>query len=309
MASKGTSVALYIAAETTPNTLPTSAQWLTVRRTGDDLKKTVSTTESDTIVDTRYDQGAAATSAEAGGTIDFEFTAGGATDLFFEGVGFNAFSAAGLLNIGGDALKTFTIVKHYAKENLIKVFSGCRIANMTISGDTEGKVTAQVTISSTGYSEPTTSPVKTPITTATPFVSSLNIDSFKFDGASTVGVACAQSFEISIENNLTAQRCLGNASLIPNSYTEGKVKIGLKSKVMLTTTTAAWTSKIESRAIMTSEIGITDSKNNKYVFGFTQLELNNDNPNAIAPDADNTLDLEFNHIRAAATITRTLAKT
>ena len=310
--SKGTDVVIHIAKEETPNTLPAVPVWHTLRRNSDSLKKTVSMTQSDEIVDSRFEQGSVASSAEATGSVEFELS-DLSQDMFFEGVAGNLFVDSGTpsvstLEIGGDTLPTYTIVKHDKKVGFIQVFTGCRIGELTIQGDTEGKITGTATISATGYSNPTATPVVNPVAaTDTPFMSSINVNEFKISGVSTVGTACAESFTITINNNLTAKPCLGNGSLIPNRYTEGNVTITLNVTLALTTTSKEWIPFVESRETMTAEIGMEDSKGNAYGFNFTKLELDNEGLSDTNKNDDHTMAMEFRHVKEAPTITRTTA--
>ncbi|OOV83824.1 phage tail tube protein [Acinetobacter sp. ANC 5600] len=310
--SKGTDVVIHIAKEETPNTLPAVPVWHTLRRNSDSLKKTVSMTQSDEIVGSRFEQGSVASSAKATGSIEFELSAL-SQDMFFEGVAGNLFVDSGTpsvstLEIGGDTLPTYTIVKHDKKVGFIQVFTGCRIGELTIQGDTEGKITGTASISATGYSNPIATPVVNPVAaTDTPFMSSINVNEFKISGVSTVGTACAESFTITINNNLTAKPCLGNGSLIPNRYTEGNVTITLNVTLALTTTSKEWIPYVESRETMTSEIGMEDSKGNAYGFNFTKLELDNEGLSDTNKNNDHTMAMEFRHVKEAPTITRTTA--
>lgn len=310
--SKGTDVVIHIAKEETPNTLPAVPVWHTLRRNSDSLKKTVSMTQSDEIVDSRFEQGSMASSAEATGSIEFELSAL-SQDMFFEGVAGNLFVDSGTpsvstLEIGGDTLPTYTIVKHDKKVGFIQVFTGCRIGELTIQGDTEGKITGTASISATGYGNPTATPVVNPVAaTDTPLMSSINVNEFKISGVSTVGTACAESFTITINNNLTAKPCLGNGSLIPNRYTEGNVTITLNVTLALTTTSKEWIPFVESRETMTAEIGMEDSKGNAYGFNFTKLELDNEGLSDTNKNDDHTMAMEFRHVKEAPTITRTTA--
>lgn len=310
--SKGTDVVIHIAKEETPNTLPAVPVWHTLRRNSDSLKKTVTLTQSDEIIDSRFEQGSIATSGEAVGNIEYELSAL-SQDMFFEGVAGNMFVDSGTpgvstLEIGGETLPTYTIVKHDKKIGFIQVFSGCRIGELTIQGDTEGKITGSASISATDYKNPTVTPVENPTpATKTPLMSSINVNEFKINTVSTVGTACAESFTITINNNLTAKPCLGNGSLIPNRYTEGNVSITLNVTLALTTTSKAWIPYVESRQNMTAEIGLEDSIGNAYGFNFTKLELDNDGLSDTNKNDDHTLALEFRQVKEAPTITRTTA--
>jgi hypothetical protein len=116
-------------------------------------------------------------------------------------------------------------------------------------------------------------PVVDPLpATETPFISALNVTAFKINGVNTAGTACAESFEITINNNLDAKGCLGGASLIKSRVTEGRVAVGLNSTVLLTAASKGWIKNVETRDRMTAEIEIVDKLGNSYVFGFTKLE-------------------------------------
>lgn len=309
MASKGKDVLLCIAEEATPNKLPASPVWHVVRWTDHDLKRETTVEKSDSVSTGRYRQGSIPMSATAGGTISFELAAGGATDLFFEGVSFGGSFVPGTpdtLAVGGNVLKTYTLVRKDLKTGKTKIFSGVRIGEMTISGEATGKITGQVTVSATDYTESAVSPVTNPIETNTKFVSAVNTKSFKINGQETVNVACVQSFELSINNNLSEIRCLGSGNLIANAFNEGMVDISLTAKVLLTTTSEQWEDYVLSRVPMTADIGIVDTANNTINFVFPQLEVDAANPNNTTPEDDNTLDLTFTHVRVAPIIQRKL---
>lgn len=314
MSSTGIDVTIYAAKELSPNTLPSTPEWHTLRRTSDSLKKATSLTASGEIVDSVFKQGSQATSATASGTINFEFSAL-SQDIFLEGVSRNLFvvdsvdTKKSTLSIGGYAdLATYTIVKHDRKLNLIEVFTGCRIGELTISASLEGAITGVATITATGYTSPITSPVTNPIPAPeTKFNSGLNIKAFKFNDVNTAGTACAETFEIKISNNVEAKGCLASESIIKSRVKQGGVSVELSSTVLLTNISKQWMSKVESREEMTSEIEILDKAGNSYLFGFTKLELNDDGLSDTALDTERTLALKFEQVKEAMTITRTLA--
>lgn len=312
MASKGTDVSIYIAEEASPNTLPANPVWHTVRRTSDSLKRTVAVSESDEILDTRFEQGSTADSAEAGGSIEFEFSAK-SQDVFLEGVAGNKFvddAVAGVstLEIGGDELATYTIVKHDRKLDHIEVLSGVRIGELSITGSTSGKITGSATVSATSYDDQATvSPVTNPLPAPeTKVMSSIDVNTFKLNDVNTVGTACAEEFTLTITNNLEGKSCLASQSLIASRFTEGRVSVTLNTTVALTTTSKQWIPYVISRETMTAEIGFGDKAGNDYALNFTKLELNNDGMSDTNATDDRTLALELKHIREAMTITRSL---
>lgn len=309
--SKGTDVTIHIAKEVSPNVLPNVPIWHTVRRTSDSLKRTVSVSESDEIVDTRHEQGSTADSAEAGGSIEFEFSAQ-SQDLFMEGVAGNEFTdvnGVDTLVVGGKDLATFTIVKHDKKVGLIEILSGARIGELSLTGSTSGKITGSVTINATSYdSNQTTTPVVNPVAApATKHMSSVDVNKFELNGINTVGTACAEEFTLTINNNLTGEGCLGSQSLIANRFDEGRVTVTFNATVALTTTSKQWMPYVVSRETMTGEIGIEDKTANAYAFKFSKLELNNDGMSDVNASDKRTMALEMKQIQESMIITRSFA--
>lgn len=143
--------------------------------------------------------------------------------------------------------------------------------------------------------------------TDTPIMSSVNVNSAKVNGVSTVGVACMQSWSIEINNNLSGIKCVGSESLAPTKFLEKRVDITFSANLMFSKTVADWKPFIKSRATMTAEIGLEDSLNNAYAFNFPQLQLDTlDDPDGGGED-DITADGTWTHVKVAPTITRSLA--
>ena len=313
MSSAGKNTPHYIAKEASPNKLPASPIWHTIRWTSSSLKKTTELDQSGEVLDSPFEQGSAAVSAQASGDIGFEFTAL-SQDPFLEGVSRNVFIEdasnpnKSLLTVGGvDEMATYTIVKHDKKLGFIEVFTGCRINQLTISASNGAKITGTASIVSTGYEMPSISPVVDPLPAPdTKFNAAKNVKSFKILGNETAGSACADTFEITINNQIEAVSCLGSGSLIPNRIKDANpVQVLLSSTALLTNASKVWLPYVESRAPLTAGIGIEDNAGNKYDFDFTYLELDNDGMSDLSATEERTLDLEFRHVKQAMTITRT----
>ena len=310
--SKGSDVVHHIVKETSPNVLPASPVWQTIRWTSSSLKKTVELGESEEVIDSPFEQGSAAVSATASGDIGFEFTAL-SQDMFLEGVARNVFvedDGTSVLNVGGpEDLATYTIVKHDKNLNMIEVFTGCRINQLTISASTGAKITGTASIIATGYSTPTSTPVTNPAAAPnTPFVAGKNITSLKVLSAETAGSACIDTFEITINNGLEAVQCLGSGSILATRVkNEAPIAIGLTATALLTNASKTWIPYVESRQIMTASIDIQDNVGNKYVFSFPSLELDNDGASDLSGRTERTLSLEFKNTKQAITVTKTMA--
>ncbi|MFX9663780.1 phage tail tube protein, partial [Acinetobacter baumannii] len=74
--SSGAKIRLYYAEEQTPEVLPTTPVWKTVRRVTDGLTENVTTEASSSVADTRFRQGGIATEAEITGSLEVELSIG-----------------------------------------------------------------------------------------------------------------------------------------------------------------------------------------------------------------------------------------
>lgn len=74
--SSGAKIRLYYAEEQTPEVLPTTPVWKTVRRVTDGLTENVTTESSNSVVDSRFRQGGMATEAEITGSLEVELSIG-----------------------------------------------------------------------------------------------------------------------------------------------------------------------------------------------------------------------------------------
>lgn len=311
--SKGSAIKLYYAAEETPGVLPAVPAWKTVRRVTDGLTENITTSTSNSVVDSRFRQGSTADESEITGSLEVELSIG-TFDDFIGAVAMNGWVADGVdvekstLQFGGDTTKTFTFVKVFSDINQIHVYKGIRIGEFSLSLATTGKITATFSLVGTDFEKVDVNPVVAPQPVDDHvLVSALNVNTMTVNGQNTVGTACVQSLELSITNNLEAYRCLGSGKLSAQGYNDKMVDITLNSQFMFTSQSAAYIPYVKSRATMPLEFAIEDPAGNKYEFNFPQLEV----AEASHPDGggedDIYLDVNFAHIKTSPVITRTLA--
>lgn len=304
--SSGAKIRLYYAEEQTPEVLPTTPVWKTVRRVSDSLTENVTTEASNSVADTRFQQGSFATEAEITGSLEVELSIG-LFDDFWSAVALNNWTSD-VLNFGGDVRKTFTFVKVYSDINQVFIYRGIRINEASMSIATTGKISATFGLMGTLFERTTTSPVVSPLPVPeVVLVSSVNVGDLTVNGETVVGTACMQSLELTINNNMEAIRCIGSKKLTATTYLEKIVAIALNTQYMFSAQSAGYIDYIKTRDTMPINFSIEDKDGNGYAFEFPQLEV------AEAPHPDGggedtiTIDINYNHIRVSPIITRVIA--
>lgn len=303
--SSGAKIRLYYAEEETPEVLPTTPVWKTVRRVTDGLTENVTTEASNSVVDSRFRQGGIATEAEVIGNLEVELSVG-LFDDFWSAVAMNNWTSD-VLNFGGDVRKTFTLVKVFSDINQVFIYRGVRINEATLNIATTGKITASFGLMGTLFERTTTSPVTSPV--AVPelaLVSSLNVGDLTVNGETVVGTACMQSLALTITNNMEAIRCIGSQKLTATTYLEKIVDITVNTQYMFSAQSAGYIDFIKSRDTMPLEFSIEDSAGNGYAFQFPQLEVAEANHPDGGGEDTITIDINYNHIRVTPVITRVL---
>lgn len=309
--SSGAKIQLYSAPETSPGVLPTTG-WKKVRRIKDGLTENVTSSTSESTLDSRFRQGSTATESEITGALEVELSIN-TFDDFFSAVAMNDWvvdsndDQKATLQFGGELTKTFTLVKVYSDTNQIHVYRGVRVGGLKLSLSVRSKIKATFDLLGTDFESVTVNPVSNPQDVDdNVLVSALNVIEMMVNGQNTVGTACVQSVEMTITNNLARYDCLGNGKISAQGYNEKMIDIGLNTQFMFSSQSATYIPYVKSKATMPLKFAIKDSDNNMYEFDFTKLQVKNaPNPDGGGED-DIYLDVEFEHIKVSPTITRTL---
>lgn len=310
--SKGSAIKLYYAAEETPGVLPAVPVWKTVRRVTDGLTENVTTSTSNSVLDSRFRQGSTADESEITGSLEVELSIG-TFDDFISAVAMNGWVVDGVdaekstLQFGGDTTKTFTFVKVFSDLNKIHVYKGIRIGEFGLSIATTGKITSKFGLVGTDFESVAVNPVSSPQPVDdNVLVSALNVNTMTVNGQNTVGTACVQSVELSVTNNLSPYRCIGSGKLSAQGYNDKMVDITMNTQFMFTSQSATYIPYVKSRATMPLEFAIEDPAGNKYAFNFPQLEVSEAGHPDGGGEDDIMLDVSFAHIKTSPVITRTL---
>lgn len=304
--SSGAKIRLYYAEEQTPEVLPTTPVWKTVRRVTDGLTENVTTEASNSIIDSRFRQGGMATEAEITGSLEVELSVG-LFDDFWSAVAMNNWTSD-VLNFGGDVRKTYTFVKVFSDINQVFIYRGVRINEATMNIATTGKITASFGLMGMLFERTTTNPVTSPL--AVPdlaLVSSLNVGDLTVNGETVVGTSCMQSLALTITNNMEAIRCIGSQKLTATTYLEKIVDITVSTQYMFSAQSAGYIDFIKTRDTMPLEFSIEDSAGNGYAFQFPQIEVAEANHPDGGGEDTITIDINYNHIRVSPVITRVIA--
>jgi len=303
--SSGAKIRLFYAEEKTPEVLPDTPIWKTVRRVTDGLSESVTTETSSSVADNRFRQGGLATEAEITGSLEVELSVG-LFDDFWSAVAMNEWDDQGVLLFGGDVRKTFSLVKVFEDIGQIFIYRGIRIGEASLSIATTGKITANFGMVGTIFERSATSPVINPLPVPEDvLISALNVGDLKVNGETVIGKACMQTLELSINNNLEAIRCIGSKRLTATTYLEKIVDITVNTQYMFSAQSASYLDYVKSRDTMPLEFSIEDeSGGNGYAFEFPKLEVSEANHPDGGGEDTITLDVNFNHIRVSPKITR-----
>ncbi len=310
--SSGAKIQVYCAPEVTTGVLPTTG-WKKVRRIKDGLTENVTSSKSESVLDSRFRQGSTADESEITGALEVELSIN-TFDDFFSAVAMNDWVEDPLddkkstLHFGGDTTKTFTFVKVYSDTNQIHVYRGIRIGGLKLNLGVRSKIKATFDLLGTDFEVVTVNPVSNAADADdNTLLSALNVIEMTVNGQNTVGTACVQSVELTVTNNLSRYDCLGNAKISAQGYNEKMIDILLNAQFMFSSQSATYIPYVKSKVTMPLKFGIKDKDNNMYEFDFTKLEVKNaPNPDGGGED-DIFLDVEFEHIKESPVITRTLA--
>ena len=140
--SSGAKQLTRVGSEATPGVI--ASTWETFAFTANGLDAKATTTESQTIKDTRIAAGTLVTGIEVQGDLESEFAYGTQDDLL-EGVAFNQW-VNNVLTFGGTTRKTFSVVRGFKDIDNYQVFTGCHFNQWTLSIPDSGIVTSKYSI-------------------------------------------------------------------------------------------------------------------------------------------------------------------
>ena len=277
-----------------------ASTWETFAFTANGLDAKATTTESQTIKDTRIAAGTLVTGIEVQGDLESEFAYGTQDDLL-EGVAFNQW-VNNVLTFGGTTRKTFSVVRGFKDIDNYQVFTGCHFNQWTLSIPDSGIVTSKYSIMGmkrTAYEVAPTGTV-TPAVDV-PLLTSLSTGDILIDGQKKAGM-CVTQLDLTIDNSMQIQKCLdyeNNISAILETIMKGTGSF-----------TIAWsknTAELYEKQFLNEpislEYSLKDSAGNKYTLSLPKLQLSAPLPSGKAGDILTT-QFSFTVADEAPTLTR-----
>lgn len=285
--------------ETTVGTQATT--WQTLAFTTNGLDEAPTTTESQSIKDSRIASGTLVTGSDITGDIETEY-AYGIQDALMECVAFNPW-VDDVLTFGGTTRKTLSILKAYTDINNYHVFTGCHVNSWALSIATDEIVTSTFGIMGLKRASSTTAPAGTvtPAPEATPFTA-LSVGDIEFDDVAISGTMCATALDITFDNAAQVQKCLNyenSAGAILETILNASGSVTLAWAVG----SAALYEKQFKNIPVKIEWSIKDATGNMYTLTLPKVQLSMTLPTGSSGDIL-TVDASFTVADVAPYITR-----
>lgn len=275
--------------------------WQTLAFTTNGLNETPTTTESQSIKDSRIAAGTLVTGSDIAGDLETEF-AYGIQDTLLECVAFNPW-VANVLTFGGTTRKTLSIVKAYTDINNWHTFTGCHVNTWALSIATDEIVTSTFGIIGLARTASGTAPAGTvtPAPSAMPFTA-ISAGDIQFDDVAIAGTMCVTALDITFDNTAQVQKCI--------NYEDS---IGAVLETILNATgtmTIAWSvgaaAEYEKQFTNTPvkvNWTLKNANGDQYIFELPEVLLSMELPTGASGDIL-TVDASFSVRDVAPTITR-----
>lgn len=300
--SSGAKVVTAYKRETTPGTTPTIGDWNLLKRTAFGLGPTQNTNDNDEIGGSRMAQGVSRGTVDVGGDVETRFRFGQLDD--FMASAFGAEWAANVLTMGNDRI-AFSIASYADDIGVASIARGCQVGTFAMSIPNDGDITATVTFAGLDWASAATdtSYFTNPVDNAGELRYSFKeVTNLMLNGVRGSNGFCVDSFDISFDNNMQTQRCIGTGSAfaganIATTFTP-------TGTITLSWSKAAWDvfMKTFTGEMVPFEFTVENDEGS-YTFNFPKVQISGD-----WPDGGNTdiiqVELTLTGSDESPTITR-----
>ena len=302
--SSGAKQRVWIGQETTRN-VPATA-FTVAKFTDTSMDATVQKTESTAITDSRLSEGTFITGVEYAGDLNFEMHQADVIEKLLSGVAFNDW-VGDVLTIGGNVRKTFTLIRGYDDISNFHQFTGCHVNTMNLTVPADGVLTIGFGLMGMDRKKLASAPVgATPASTADP-MSSVTVGTILIDGASTANKACVTGINLTVDNTMQTQKCLGEGTAI-GAIIETSAVISGSFTTAWATKSAEWYEAQFRNGKISLEFPFHDldeegNKRYEYIINVPVAEISAPLPSGAKGDILST-DFAFTSVRTPITITR-----
>lgn len=304
MSSGAKVVSAYIR-EAIAGTTPTAGVWNLLKRTSWGIAPDQSTDDNDEIGGSRMAQGKSMGTVDVGGDVETKFR-WGQHDEFLASC-FGAEWVDDVLTMGNDRI-AFSMATYASDIGVASIARGCQVGTFKMEIPNDGDITATITVagldwdsnadSKSYFSEPSDNAGELRY-------SFKNVSDISLNGVDGGSGFCIDSFDISFDNNLQTQRCIGTGSAFAGANIQ--TTFTPSGSVTLSWSKAAWEvwSKSLTGATVPFSFAIANDEGS-YTFDFPKVQVAGD-----WPDGGNTeiiqVQLDITAADVSPTITRKAA--
>lgn len=281
MSSGAKAVTAYIR-ETEQGKTP-AGDWNVLRRTSFGVKPSYGTNESNEIGESRMAQSTSAGTIDVGGDVGTMLRYGALDD--FLASCFGAEWRDNTLTMGDDNI-TFSIAEAFKDIGVQAVARGCRVGKMEFTFPGDNDITVTTTFAGRDFESRQGDPFYTGLRNtadSVPNYSFKDVSGLTMDGLPLEGVACVDNFSLSFDNNVQAQRCLGNGTGYPGNQIA--TKFAPTGSITLAWSPRAYEIWARQREKGTVAFAFTvRNAGGEYRFEFPRMEISGDWPDGGAQD-------------------------
>lgn len=300
--SRGSRIVVAYAPQTTKEIPNTGWKILPYKSNG--LSASFENTESETMptAGRRIAQAGLVTGGQLQGDIEVEF-AKDAYDDWLSAVAFSEWQGD-VLTFAGNTAKTLAVEVAYKDVGIYHYYGGVRVNTLKLALSDTGYATCAFGVMGTDYKNQNDTPYSKSPTTAGNLqrVTSLSVEDIKIDGITTKGVACVTEFSFELDNNIQAQRCLGDG-IFAGSLLEMTAKMSGAMTLAYGKKAQEIINKQMTGATVTIELTLKFQDGSKYVLAIPKAQVAGETPNGGMNDLIKQ-NVNYTVVEEAPTITK-----
>ncbi len=194
--------------ELTPGSTPTTPAFKTFDFTNESLALSKNNIRSNTVASSRVVKSSRATSAQTGGSINFEMTKAAELEQLLESLAGNAW-ASNVLKMGGTVVDTYTIERALAVGSMYRRFVGSRIGSLDLTIQPEQFISGAFGIVGSAEASATAAIAGSTYAAAATAAKLTSLDTLAVTATGIAGTFDYAQLSLKIDNNLSPSKRLG----------------------------------------------------------------------------------------------------